>query len=181
MEQTHPERKGAGEQRKASRGARACVPGAARRKVARFPLLVFRVKIGHVRRVAWLALIAIAAAGSGCESTLRFATREACPLSHVGSIAFGQPVRESGAVIVPLTYQGGGWQRDSAISPYRTRTHLEGKTITFTVLRALAPTSGPLDPRGRQLKLPSLPAGTYEVEYLDPDGTRHRLGQLALL
>lgn len=113
----------------------------------------------------------------GCTSSLaRRATVERRPLNYVGQVAFGMPRIDERRVVVPLTFSGGEWERDSAIATHRIESHVDGRTIEMTVLTSVA--DG--EPAPQELRLGGTAPGSYAVVYRDPDGTRHPLGEIEL-
>jgi hypothetical protein len=112
----------------------------------------------------------------GCTSIARRVSVERRPLTFVGQVSFGTPeVRES-RVVVPLTFTGGEWGRHSAIATYRIESRVSDHTIEMTVLTSLVGD----EPVPQELRLGRVAPGQFSVAYLDPDGTRHPLGQIEI-
>jgi len=110
-----------------------------------------------------IALTAFLALG-GCTTILRPATVEKRPLTYIGQVSFGPPQVRGSRVVVPLTFDGGGWGRDSAIDFYRVQSRFSGRSIEMTVLTALAGR----DPAPKELRLGRVSPGQYSVAYRDP-------------
>jgi hypothetical protein len=108
---------------------------------------------------------------------VRKVTREPRAFSYVGQVEFGEPVKGNGQVIIPLSYTGGEWARNSAIVPVQVDTTLKDTEIEMTVTTSVATNAAT---HGHQLVLPEHVAGEYTVYYRDPDGTRHEIGSIEI-
>ena len=119
----------------------------------------------------WMSLVAVCglATGLGCQPMMQFATQQPQPLSYVGHVQLEAPAISKQEISVPLSYQGGEWDANSAIAPLNVETTLEGKTVYMTVVTALAGKHDELR-LGHRLRLPPDLAGDYDVVYVDPDG-----------
>ena len=111
---------------------------------------------------------------AGCTAIAQRATAQPQPLSYVGEVSLGEPTVEGHRVTIPLSFSGGEWSHNSAIVPYRIRSNVSGREIDVTVTTAVVGDSAP----PQQIALTGLLPGDYAVFYRDPDGARHRLGQI---
>lgn len=112
----------------------------------------------------------VAALAAGCSWVAPIATSEATTLEYVGAVKFGQPIREASCVVIPLSYEGGQWARNSAIVPFKVTSEVKGSEVEMTVITAVGDAE-----HGYRLVLPAGSKGQYTVFYRDPDGTRHKL------
>jgi hypothetical protein len=110
---------------------------------------------------------------TGCSLIAQRISAEPVPYSYYAQITIGSPVAAGRRVLVPVSLMDA--QINSALAPYRIRTRIAGHEIYMTVVEALAG-SGSL--QKCQLDLSGVPPGNYALSYRDPDGTRHKLGQI---
>ncbi len=122
--------------------------------------------------------VSLAVACSGCDAAVRTATREAKPLGYIGQVQLGTPTKEDGRVVVPLKYVGGEWGQNSAIVPLDVQSAVKDTEIEITVVTSVA-TDGNAT-KGDRLVLPENSIGNYTVYYRDPDGTRHKIGEISV-
>lgn len=115
----------------------------------------------------------------GCNAAARIVTREAQPLAYVGQVQLGEPKKEGGHVVVPLTYAGGEWGQNSAIVPIDVDAIIKDAEIEMTVVTSVVTDTVPKN-GGRQLTLPADSQGNFTVFYRDPDGVRHEIGKLQI-
>ena len=114
----------------------------------------------------------------GCHATVRSVTRESKPLAYVGQVHFGEPTKEAGQVVVPLTYVGGDWRQNSAIVPIDVDATVSDSEIEITVVTSVATDDDAK--KGYKLILPEDSKGEYAVYYRDPDGARHQIGKVRI-
>lgn len=129
-------------------------------------------------RNCFLLAASLAVASAGCDAAVRTATREAKPLGYIGQVQLGTPTKEDGRVVVPLKYVGGAWGQNSAIVPMDVQSAVKDTEIEITVVTSVA-TEGNAT-KGDRLVLPENCTGSYTVYYRDPDGTRHKIGELSV-
>ncbi len=129
-------------------------------------------------RDCFLLAASLAVASAGCDAAVRTATREAKPLGYIGQVQLGTPTKEDDRVVVPLKYVGGAWGQNSAIVPMNVKSAVQGTEIEITVVTSVA-TDGNAT-KGDRLVLPENCKGSYTVYYRDPDGTRHKIGELSV-
>ena len=113
---------------------------------------------------------------TGCDATVRTATREAKPLAYVGQVQLGKPSKEDGRVVVPLKYLGGEWGQNSAIVPIDVKSTVKEMEIEMTIITSVATDTNTNE--GYRLTLPEDVKGNYTVYYRDPGGARHEIGKL---
>ena len=114
---------------------------------------------------------------AGCATAVQYATREHQPLRYVGDVHFGKPVIAKRAVVIPVSFTGGDWYKNSAIVPYKIDGKVKGAEIELHVVTSVATKDGGA---AQQMALSGRPTGTYTIFYLDPDGARHNLGELTI-
>ena len=112
---------------------------------------------------------------SGCGPAIRMVTEEPRPLLFVGSVTFGKMTKVDDSIHVPITMGEGPWQRNSGQFPTRVITNLRDRKIDMTICFSSSQEHVEL---GRRLVLSEDLTGEYEILYLDPNGTRHPLGNL---
>ena len=120
----------------------------------------------------------LTAAFVGCNAAARTVTRQARPLAYVGQVQLGMPKNKSGRIVVPLKYVGGNWTQNSALVPVDVDSTVKNKEIEITIFTAVA--TGNAGDTGRELVLPEGSEGQYAVYYRDPDGSRHRIGEVQI-
>jgi hypothetical protein len=125
-----------------------------------------------------LLLPAIFVTLMGCDATVRTVTREAKPLAYVGQVQLGEPTKETGQIVVPLEYVGGDWMQNSAIVPIGVESTVKDAEIEITVVTSVA-TDDDVN-RGYKLVLPEGSKGKYAIFYRDPDGARHKIGEVRI-
>lgn len=137
--------------------------------------------LGYPRAANLIALLLlISVFGTvGCSFLIRQATTSKRQLTYVGQVSFGVPQSRDGGFTVPMKFDGGEWLQNSGIVLQRIDTRVSGQTITMTAVTATATGDGSkkVPP---ELRLESVPPGRYTVEYADPDGTRHPLGEIEI-
>ena len=79
---------------------------------------------------------------------------------------------------MPLKYVGVNWPQNSALVPVDVDSTVKNKEIEITIFTAVA--TGNAGDKGRELVLPEGSEGQYAVYYRDPDGSRHRIGEVQI-
>ena len=110
---------------------------------------------------------------------LRTATSERTPLSHVGVIAFGDPIQHGDEFEIPITFSGGQWNGNSAIDTSHVTAHVKQREIEICVFSSLINDS--VDRGGLSFTIPGDSSGEYSVCYREPDGTRVGIGDVQIL
>ena len=128
--------------------------------------------------LGWLAVLGAWLALGGCNRTAQLVTETSQPLSYVGEISLGTPVKEGQAVTIPLSFSGGRWGENSGICFNRTKSRVSGAEIELTVITAVC--KGSSSPPPEQMVLARVSPGKYTVFYRDPDWARHRLSQIVI-
>lgn len=140
-----------------------------------------------ISRIACVGIGCSAVAGawltvSGCSAVLepvvQVVTAGPRPLGFVGDVSLGTPAREGRRVIVPLSRTGGTWGMNSGACFYEVESRVSGREIDVTVVTAVCRSS--VRPPPFRMVLRSVSSGVYTVYYRDPDGTRHRLGEIEI-
>ncbi len=115
---------------------------------------------------------------SGCGTLLQASTREHVPHSEVGTLTMGAPERATGGVTVPLSIQGGTWDQNSGLELCRVESQVSDREIELSVFRCLVDAQTPaIVPR---IVLGAVSPGSYQVFYVDADGTRYPVGPLEI-
>jgi hypothetical protein len=130
-----------------------------------------------IRKIIFLAGGCLLAAGvfftfGGCSAI----SSKPVAYSYYTPITIGSPVAEGRRVVAPVSLVD-AQPVNSALAPYRIKTRISGHEIDMTVVVALA---GGGSLKKYQLDLTGVPSGDYTVSYRDPDGTRHKLGQITV-
>lgn len=112
----------------------------------------------------------------GCLDPVGFASAKPVPLSYVGQISFGPPVRSNHDVVIPVSYAGGQWLMNSAWVPYGMDVKINGNVVLFTDAVSLPGSNRPN--AVRKIVLPRGTHGVLQLKYGDPDGTTHELGSV---
>jgi hypothetical protein len=112
----------------------------------------------------------------GCSAIAQRSSSKPVPYSYYTPITIGPPVSEGRRVVVPVSLVD-AQPINSALAPYRIKTRISGHEIDMTVVVALA---GDRSLKKYHLDLTGAPSGVYTVSYRDPDGTRHKLGELTI-
>ena len=122
-----------------------------------------------------LLLAALLFGSAGCGPAIRMVTEEPRPLLFVGSVTFGKLTKVDDSIHVPITMGEGPWQRNSGQFPTRVITNVRDRKIDMTI--CFSSSQGHAE-HGSRLVLSEELTGEYEIFYLDPNGTRHSLGNL---
>ena len=130
------------------------------------------VIIGHA------LLVGVSFTLTGCSRLIRWFSSDQVPLSYVGTVSFGTPTNEQRGIIVPLSFAGGDWGKNSGLCFYRAKAHISHTNIDMTVTIALCPESGAAP--SKQVVLAGVSPGSYAVFYRDPNGTRHEIGRIKI-
>lgn len=128
-------------------------------------------------RASLLLVAGLTLALGGCSTLVQHASARRVPFSYFGQVSVGVPVVEQRTVVVPLSFSGGDYMMNSGIAPHRIKTHVSGSEIDMTVMVALV---GDGSMSKCQFVLSDVSPGAYTVFYRDPDGTRHRVGQVVI-
>jgi hypothetical protein len=120
-------------------------------------------------------LIGVVLQIAGCCVIVPMATAERQPLSYVGEVSIGTPTISDKGVVIPLTFTGGEWERNSGISLYRIKSVVSGQEIDISI------TTSVVGDRTPQLLLHRIGTGNFTVFYRDPDGARRRIGEVAIV
>lgn len=135
----------------------------------------------NTQKTALAAASCLAAACSlillgGCSGILQRTSAKEVPFTYYGRIAIGAPVVEERRVVVPIALSQAP-PIDSAWAPYRIKTHVADSEINMTIVVALV---GDSSLKKCQLELPRVSPGEYAVFFRDPDGARHKVGQITI-
>ena len=125
--------------------------------------------------LASLLFFSLLFGSSGCGPAIRMVTEEPRPILFVGSVTFGKMTEVDDSIHVPITMGEGPWQRNSGQFPTRVITNVRDRKIDMTI--CFSSSQGHIE-HGRRLVLSEDLTGEYEIFYLDPNGTRHPLGNL---
>lgn len=112
----------------------------------------------------------------GCLDPVGFASEKPVPLTYVGQISFGEPIKSDNRVIIPVSYAGGQWLMNSAWVPYGMDVEVKDGAISFTDKVSLPGNNHP--EAVRQIVLPGSTHGVFRLRYKDPDGTSHDIGSV---
>lgn len=133
-------------------------------------MVVSELALLRLRQVAGIITFLLV----GCDAVVQSATRQPQPLSYVGRVVLGSPQLDTDRFLVPITFDGGEWGRNSALVPCGVETEVVDRSIFITVATAVA--AG--DARLSHITVPCLAAGSYSVIYRDPDGRLHEVGPI---
>lgn len=122
--------------------------------------------------------LAVMACG-GCTSTIRMLTSEAVSLDYVGKVRIGTPLTQGRVTSIPVEFEGGKWGMNSVIVFKGIRARQHNHEIGFTVLTCV--TDGKTKGAPAEIKLKDLVSGQYPVFYLNPDGSKERVGVVSII
>ncbi len=104
-----------------------------------------------------------------------------------GGLQVGQPIRESGQWLLPVACNVSGIEAlgsrpviiHNNLAWSKSVARVEGFLVFLTLYTAL---QGPRSPSAKcgPAEIPRLQSGTYEVLYLNPDGTTQQLGEIII-
>jgi hypothetical protein len=122
--------------------------------------------------VGSLLIVSIIVALCGCSSIEQWAFASKVPFSRFRDVSLGVPVFEGRQVVVPVVLVDA--EMASAASLYYIKTRVSGSEIDMTAVITL-------EGAGKyQFVLRGVSPGDYTVFYRDPDGTRHKVGQITI-
>jgi hypothetical protein len=114
----------------------------------------------------------------GCGEAFTLPITERHPTwNSLGGLSIGKPQPKEGRVLIPVRVLDPAWLRNHVIQ--RIDWSLSGNQIQFSiVMDATGNEIGAASDRG--ILIDPLQAATYEIAYLDPDGTLHPCGSVTI-
>lgn len=115
-----------------------------------------------------------------CSSTTGVLTQRTRPYNDLVGVSLGSPSHRDGRIHIPVTPASNGntfFPTESATWIQRFDVSRTGTKIRFSVVTAL---EEPTEPVKHEVVLENLDPGTYSVEYKDPDGTLHPVGEVTI-
>ena len=132
------------------------------------------MKIRRITLVAagCLFFVGIFVALSGCSSTEPWILAYKVPFSGFSKISLGAPKVEGQRVVVPVEMAEAEVNASTAL--YYIKTRVSKSEIDMTAVYTLGGAGT------NQFVLKDVSPGDYTVSYRDPDGKRHKLGQITI-
>ena len=106
-------------------------------------------------------------------------TSEEVSIEYAGNIDFKDSKTENGVTTIPISFTGGEWLNNSAITFKKIKSKVKNNEIHITVITCLASTGSGSHPK-MEIKLKNINPGVYKVIYINPDGTSVSLDEIKI-
>ena len=114
-----------------------------------------------------------------CSFITGLFTSEEVSIEYVGNIELKDSKTENGVTIIPISFTGGEWLHNSAITFKKIKSKVKNNEIHITVITCLASGGSSSHPK-MEIKLKSISPGVYKVIYINPNGTSVSLEEIKI-
>ena len=112
----------------------------------------------------------------GCGFFTALLTSKAVPLDYVGNIEFKPSYKIGSVTQIPVTFNAGKWNFDSAICLNKIKAKVEESNILISVVTCVCSPDEP----NYLITLKNIKAGNYQLIYKNPDNTLVPLGSIQM-
>ena len=132
--------------------------------------LKYMPSIRTVRHLSLATLMIFPLNTLACGFISDLATSKAVSTTYTGKITLAPATTTNHITTIPLSFTGGEWHSNSAITIKEVDAYIDNNTIFISVITCLATGSAPKE-HNQSIQLKDAKPGSYTVIYINPDKT----------